>query len=59
MAYPILSIAVALALFLFVPLVVVVMFENIFRDFGMPLPRMTVAMHRGLAVRPDRPGRSS
>ena len=44
LAYPILSIAVALALFLFIHLVVVAMFETIFRDFGMALPRMTVAM---------------
>ena len=44
LAYPILSIVVALALFLFVNLVVVVMFETIFRDFGIPLPRMTIAM---------------
>ena len=44
LAYPILSITVALALFLFVSLVIVVMFENIFRDFGIPLPRLTVAI---------------
>ena len=39
-----LSITVAIGLFLFVSLVIVVMFENIFRDFGVPLPRLTVAM---------------
>ena len=44
LAYPIMSILVALVLFLFVHLVVVVMFESIFRDFGMDLPRMTVGM---------------
>jgi type II secretory pathway component PulF len=44
MAYPVLSITVAIGLFLFVSLVIVVMFENIFRDFGVPLPRLTVAI---------------
>lgn len=44
MAYPVLSITVAVVLFLFVSLVVVVMFENIFMDFGVPLPRLTIAI---------------
>lgn len=44
MAYPILSMAVAAVLFLFVSLVIVVVFENVFRDFGVPLPKLTVAI---------------
>ncbi|MGC8642590.1 MAG: type II secretion system F family protein [Isosphaeraceae bacterium] len=44
MAYPVLSILVALTLFLFVSLVIVVMFENLFRDFGVPLPGLTIAI---------------
>ena len=44
LAYPILSITVAVVLFLFVSLVIVVMFENIFRDFGVPLPSLTIAI---------------
>jgi type II secretory pathway component PulF len=44
LAYPVLSITVALAIFLFVHVVVVAMFETIFRDFGIALPRLTVAM---------------
>jgi len=44
LAYPILSILVALALFVFVNVVLVTQFEAIFRDFGIPLPGLTVAM---------------
>jgi general secretion pathway protein F len=44
LAYPVLASTVALALFLFVSMVIVVMFENVFRDFGVPLPRMTIAL---------------
>ena len=58
LAYPILSIFVALALFLFVHLVVVAMFETIFRDFGIPLPRMTIAMIMLSHFLRDRPARS-
>ena len=41
LAYPILSIFVAVTLFLFVSVVLVAQFESIFKDFGIPLPRMT------------------
>jgi type II secretory pathway component PulF len=44
LAYPILATVVALALFVFVSTVLVVMFENVFRDFGVPLPAMTRAL---------------
>jgi type II secretory pathway component PulF len=44
MAYPILSIMVALTLFVFVNLVLVRNFDDMFRDFGVPLPRMTIGM---------------
>lgn len=44
LAYPILSIVVALAVWLFVHVVLVGMFDQIFRDFGIPLPQMTVGM---------------
>jgi type II secretory pathway component PulF len=44
LAYPIMSILVAITLFLFVNTVLIAQFEAIFRDFGIPLPRLTVAM---------------
>jgi general secretion pathway protein F len=44
LAYPILSIVVAITIFLFVNAVLIAQFETIFRDFGIPLPRMTIAM---------------
>jgi type II secretory pathway component PulF len=44
LAYPILSIIAALALFVFVNAVLVGQFEVIFRDFGVPLPGVTVGM---------------
>ncbi|MFO0891443.1 MAG: type II secretion system F family protein [Isosphaeraceae bacterium] len=44
LAYPLVSIAAAVALFLFIHVVVVAMFETIFLDFGIALPRMTVGM---------------
>jgi len=44
LAYPILSILAALALFVFVNVVLVSQFETIFRDFGIPLPGLTVGM---------------
>jgi general secretion pathway protein F len=44
LAYPILSIVIAITLFLFVSAVLIAQFETIFRDFGIPLPGMTVAM---------------
>jgi type II secretory pathway component PulF len=44
LAYPIMSIVVALALFVFVHVFVVAMFETIFRDFAIPLPGITLGM---------------
>lgn len=44
MAYPIMSILVAISLFVFVNVVLVTQFENIFRDFGIPLPGLTVGI---------------
>ena len=44
LAYPVLSIFVAVGLFLFVSVVLVAQFESIFKDFGIPLPKMTIAM---------------
>lgn len=44
LAYPILSILVAITLFIFVNVVLVSKFEAIFRDFGIPLPGLTVGM---------------
>jgi general secretion pathway protein F len=44
LAYPILSIIAALALFIFVNAVLVGQFEVIFLDFGVPLPSVTVGM---------------
>jgi type II secretory pathway component PulF len=44
LAYPLVSTLVAVALFVFVNVVLVNQFETIFRDFGVPLPRLTIAM---------------
>jgi general secretion pathway protein F len=44
LAYPIVSILVAITLFVFVHVVLVRQFEAIFMDFGIPLPRLTVSM---------------
>jgi general secretion pathway protein F len=44
LAYPIMSIVVAIALFVFVHVFVVAMFERIFLDFGIPLPGITLSM---------------
>jgi len=44
LAYPILSILVAIALLVFVNVVLVSQFETIFRDFGIPLPMLTISM---------------
>ena len=44
LAYPILSILVAITLFVFVNVVLVSQFERIFRDFGIPLPGLTIGM---------------
>jgi general secretion pathway protein F len=44
LAYPILSILVAIALLVFVNVVLVTQFEAIFCDFGIPLPWLTISM---------------
>ncbi|MGP0065210.1 MAG: type II secretion system F family protein [Isosphaeraceae bacterium] len=44
LAYPFLSMAIALTIFTFVSILIVPQFEKIFRDFGMPLPRATTAI---------------
>jgi type II secretory pathway component PulF len=44
LAYPIAAILVALSLFIFVNLILVGQFEAIFKDFGVPLPRLTVSL---------------
>ena len=45
------SICAAIALFIFVNAVVVSQFEKIFRDFGVPLPKVTIAMLMSNTVR--------
>jgi len=44
LAYPALTVGVAFALFLFVCAVVVTQFDEIYRDFNIPLPGITLAM---------------
>jgi type II secretory pathway component PulF len=44
LAYPIVSILVAISLFVFVSVVLVGQFERIFLDFGIPLPGLTIGM---------------
>jgi general secretion pathway protein F len=44
LAYPLLTAATAVALFVFVCAVVVAQFEAIYRDFGIPLPRLTIGV---------------
>jgi general secretion pathway protein F len=44
LAYPIMSIVVAIALFVFIHVFVVAIFERIFLDFGIPLPGLTMGM---------------
>ena len=44
LAYPILTVCTALALFFFVCVILVGQFEAIYRDFNIPLPGMTVAL---------------
>lgn len=44
LAYPALPLAVAAAVFVFICSTLVVSFEQIFRDFGVPLPWVTVAL---------------
>ena len=44
MAYPFLTAIAAGTLFIFVSAVLVSQFESIFKDFGIPLPKLTIAM---------------
>jgi general secretion pathway protein F len=44
LAYPILTVTAASALFLLVCTILVSQFEAIFRDFGVPLPRLTIGL---------------
>jgi general secretion pathway protein F len=44
LAYPIMSMVVALAIFIFIHAYVVATFDSIFRDFGIPLPGLTLGM---------------
>ena len=44
LAYPAVTLVVALALFLLVEVILVGQFESSFRDFGVPLPLLTVAL---------------
>jgi general secretion pathway protein F len=44
LAYPILSLAVAVVLFTFASVYLVAQFEAIFKDFGIPLPALTIAV---------------
>ena len=44
LAYPILTVCMAMALFFFVCVILVGQFDAIYRDFSIPLPRMTLAL---------------
>jgi type II secretory pathway component PulF len=44
LAYPILTVGTAMALFFFVCVILVGQFERIYRDFNIPLPGMTIAL---------------
>ncbi len=44
LAYPALTVCIAATLFVFICLVVVRQFDAIYRDFGVPLPRLTIAL---------------
>ena len=58
LAYPILTVCMAFALFLFVCMVMVGQFDSIYQGFNIPLPRLTLALlivarsvgHAGLPV---------
>jgi len=51
-AYPLFTIALAFTLMVLVDLVLVSQFEVVFRDFGIPLPKLTIALiHMSHAVR--------
>jgi type II secretory pathway component PulF len=44
LAYPVLTLLITLAVFTFVGMVVLPQFESTFRDFGIPLPGITIAV---------------
>jgi general secretion pathway protein F len=44
LAYPVLTVSIAFLLFVLVCVVVVGQFETLYRDFGIPLPRLTIAL---------------
>jgi general secretion pathway protein F len=44
LAYPILTVAAALGLFLFVCVILVSQFDAIYKSFNIPLPRLTIAL---------------
>ncbi len=44
LAYPFLSVSIAVVIFTFVCMILVPQFESIFRDFGVPLPPATIAI---------------
>jgi type II secretory pathway component PulF len=56
LAYPAVSMGIAILIFSFVSALVVPQFESIFRDFGMQLPRATIAIlevaHTTIAIGP-------
>ena len=54
LAYPVLTLLLTLSVFAFVGIILIPQFESIFRDFGVPLPGVTLAI-LGLADRHGRP----
>ena len=44
LAYPVLTVCMAMALFFFVCVILVGQFDAIYRDFGIPLPRITIVL---------------
>jgi type II secretory pathway component PulF len=44
LAYPLLTVVMAMALFFFVCVILVGQFDAIYRDFNVPLPRLTIVM---------------
>jgi type II secretory pathway component PulF len=44
LAYPVLTVCMAIALFFFVCVILVGQFDAIYRDFNIPLPRLTIAL---------------
>jgi type II secretory pathway component PulF len=44
LAYPIVTVCAAMALFVLVSAILISQFESIYKDFGIPLPQLTLAM---------------